>query len=821
VQELDSSLAIGSQIGDYRIIDILGAGGFGITYKAEDTVMHRLVALKEFLPQELAGRSNDASTVIPKTNCSDDYQYGLDKFLDEARTLAKFNHPNIVKAYTLVQANGTAYLVMEYVEGEALDEHLKKIHFSGNMAESRIREIIEPVLKGLAEVHKAGLLHRDIKPGNIYLQSGGDGQNNPMLIDFGAARQSVGEKSKSISAIISQGYAPPEQYTTRGKQGPFTDVYAIGAVMYYLVTGEKPIESTDRQHEIMGGEIDPLPPISSDEYTEAFIQAVIQSMVLVAKKRCQNVDQLQRILLGQGGETLQNQNSVNEDATRVIANNNSVKKPTEEKNIASDNNHQPSSPEGQSSSKKFIIIALVLMVAIGGYFGFTEYQNEQNRVKEQKKQASIALQKKQRLEIEKNDRLAKEKKEQKEAESKRLSEEKNIIATAQLGLQELGFQSPTHGKLDVRTQKAIEAFETKQGLLVTGALDEVFLEELEKSLTKQRAELLAIKKAKEKAAKLAKDKALAEQKAAKKLASELALKKKQEQDRLAAIEASKVNINVTVKPSDATILIEQKGVLFDNQSRILPGDYQVTLKRDGYKTQSHIIELSKNNYELNYQLKEYDYSSMELPVLRKGEQWKYTMGGKTSGQTVSTVIGESTYKGKAAYVLEGEAVLPIPESLRNENGYKALSKTSKINTDNNTYRSRTRTLMDKNSFEALKLEMSYGSTNSNDMDLNGEIVKGKKWPMKIGNKWETMSSNMRTYSEVVGAELVKVPAGEFYSFKVLNRTDGGSFVMDMTTWFSPEVKFMVKYEIKTSYNDKSLNLPDTTTTTELTDFTIK
>ncbi len=215
MEEIDYSLPSGTQIAEFRIIDILGVGGFGITYKAEDTRLNRLVAIKEFLPVELAARGSDSKTVMPRTNVSEDYQYGLNKFLDEARTLASFNHPNIVKILTFLEENGTAYLVMEYVEGEALDEHLKKIHFNGNMAESRIREIIEPLLKGLAQVHKAGLLHRDIKPGNIYLQSSSDASNdhgnNPMLIDFGAARQSVGEKSKSISAIISQGYAPPEQ----------------------------------------------------------------------------------------------------------------------------------------------------------------------------------------------------------------------------------------------------------------------------------------------------------------------------------------------------------------------------------------------------------------------------------------------------------------------------------------------------------------------------------------------------------------------------------------------------------------------------------
>ncbi|NQZ88163.1 MAG: protein kinase [Colwellia sp.] len=301
MEEVDYSLPAGTLISEFRIIDILGVGGFGITYKAQDTRLDRFVAIKEFLPVELAARGSDNKTVMPRTNVKGDYQYGLSKFLDEAKTLAKFNHPNIVKVLTFLKENGTAYLVMEFVEGEALDAHLKKIHFNGNMAESRIREIIEPLLKGLAQVHKTGLLHRDIKPGNIYLQSSSDASNehgnNPMLIDFGAARQSVGEKSKSISSIISQGYAPPEQYTTRGKQGAHTDIYAVGAVMYYLVTGEKPIESTDRQHEIMDELPDPLKPIEKNRsYSNALINAITQAMILRVSNRTPNVTVLQQML---------------------------------------------------------------------------------------------------------------------------------------------------------------------------------------------------------------------------------------------------------------------------------------------------------------------------------------------------------------------------------------------------------------------------------------------------------------------------------------------------------------------------------------------
>ena len=230
--------------GRYRIDGVLGEGGFGITYKAHDVELDYDVVIKEYLPQEMAARAGDSITVQARTNRVDDYGYGLSKFLDEARALAKFQHPHIVRVSNFVKSNGTAYIVMDYAEGIALDEWLK--NQPGQLSEEAILNIITPILEGLTEVHKAGLLHRDIKPGNIFLRK----QSGPMLIDFGAARHALGEHSKSISAIISQGYAPPEQYTSRGKQGPYTDLYAVGAVLYKLIIGEQPIESVDRSHDV-------------------------------------------------------------------------------------------------------------------------------------------------------------------------------------------------------------------------------------------------------------------------------------------------------------------------------------------------------------------------------------------------------------------------------------------------------------------------------------------------------------------------------------------------------------------------------------------
>ncbi len=515
MKEVDYSLPTGTQIAEFRIIDVLGVGGFGITYKAEDTRLGRLVAIKEFLPVELAARGTDSKTVMARTNVSNDYQYGLTKFLDEAKTLAKFNHPNIVRVHTFLETNGTAYLVMEYVEGQALDEHLKQIHFTGNMAESRIRDIIEPLLKGLIEVHKAGLLHRDIKPGNIYLKNNGE----PMLIDFGAARQSVGEKSKSISAIISQGYAPPEQYTTRGKQGAYTDIYAIGAVMYYLVSGTKPVESTDRQHDILGDEPDPLPVITSNNYSDAFKQAIHQAMILVAKKRCQNIVVLQQLLSGNTTDNidLKTQYQLKDETKSSDA---TVKTNAEQEtysnqiNSKSEHTSTTTNIDNKKPIKKVPALILLIVIILGGYVAFTQYQQQQvlsekaNIAKQNDNNAwqrasklnttqsyqfyidnwpqgqHIRGAKSQLIDIQAQVKLAQLNEQERIAKLKTQTR-KQQITTAQKQLKQLKYQTPLHGDLDKRTQKAIEAFEKQEGMVITGDVDDILLSSLNTAVLKQ------------------------------------------------------------------------------------------------------------------------------------------------------------------------------------------------------------------------------------------------------------------------------------------------------------------------------------------------
>ena len=224
----------------YRVEGVLGAGSFGVTYKAREVAIDRLVAIKEYMPAGIATRDPQNSSVHPISSADEEeFEWGLERFQLEASTLVSFRHPNIVPVFRFFEANGTAYMVMEYQQGQSLSQLL----MSGKkLTENEIYEIIDPLLDGLERVHMSGFLHRDIKPGNIYLRDDG----SPVLIDFGAARQALGERSRSLTRIFTPGYAPHEQYETSSNQGPWTDIYALGAVMYLLVTDTPPVDAPTR-----------------------------------------------------------------------------------------------------------------------------------------------------------------------------------------------------------------------------------------------------------------------------------------------------------------------------------------------------------------------------------------------------------------------------------------------------------------------------------------------------------------------------------------------------------------------------------------------
>ena len=232
--------------GRYRIGRVLGHGGFGITYLAWDDNLHLRLAIKEYFPRDSAGRAPDGvSLAVYSGQAGDQFTYGLDRFLEEARALAHFDqHPGIVTVKNFFRAHGTGYCVMDYVEGITLRQYLEQ-QSGGRISVADALKLLMPVMDALRAVHKEGLLHRDLAPDNIYLTADG----RIKLLDFGAARFAASEHSKSLSIILKPGYAPEEQYRSKGKQGPWTDVYGLAATFYRAITGTVPSEALDRTEE--------------------------------------------------------------------------------------------------------------------------------------------------------------------------------------------------------------------------------------------------------------------------------------------------------------------------------------------------------------------------------------------------------------------------------------------------------------------------------------------------------------------------------------------------------------------------------------------
>lgn len=268
----------------YMVGAALGEGGFGITYIGRDINLDMLVAIKEYFPSGFVSRSNKISPTIDNPTTTDRKEFfekGCEKFLQEARILAKFSgRPGIVDVRDFFDQNNTAYIVMEYLKGETLKEIL---HRNGTMPYNKVLQMLMPVFESLKEVHKKGLIHRDISPDNIMLVDIG-----AKLLDFGAARDVASMDNKSVSVILKPGYAPEEQYRTRGAQGPWTDIYALCATMYKCITGITPDDSIERNYS------DTLKPPShlAIAITPVFEAALMKGLAISHTNRYQTIDEL-------------------------------------------------------------------------------------------------------------------------------------------------------------------------------------------------------------------------------------------------------------------------------------------------------------------------------------------------------------------------------------------------------------------------------------------------------------------------------------------------------------------------------------------------
>lgn len=281
------ALPKGFSLHEYQIEQTLGIGGFGLTYLATDSNLNLKVAIKEYLPGDLAQRGEDQSVRPKAESAFESFKWGLSRFLEESRTLASFRHPNIVRVLRFFEANRTAYMVMEFVSGQPLGEWIRSRR---PLAQGAVLGIAGPLLDGLEVVHRAGFLHRDIKPSNIFMRDDG----SPVLLDFGSAR--LASSAGELTAIVTPGYAPIEQYHSQGQQGPWSDLYAFGGVLYWMITGKRPVEAVARVRQDM------LPPAAQaadrNRYGADLLTAIDWALTPHEERRPQSVPDFRAALPG-------------------------------------------------------------------------------------------------------------------------------------------------------------------------------------------------------------------------------------------------------------------------------------------------------------------------------------------------------------------------------------------------------------------------------------------------------------------------------------------------------------------------------------------
>ncbi len=277
-----NGLTKGTMIGEYEIDTILGSGGFGITYKALDHNLDRQVAIKEYFPSGIAERVDGSHVKATSAEHAEIFSWGLDRFEEEARMLARFRHTNILRVAQVMRANDTAYMVLDYLEGQTLSQRMADL--DRPLTQDEIDRLILPVLDAMETAHEREILHRDIAPKNIFLRDDGV----PILIDFGSARQSVTARTQAMTAVLTPGYAPFEQYLIDGEaQGPWTDIYALSATLYEAISGTVPPEAPERtveDHYVLSAQA-----VGTASFRQPFLQAIDWALNVRPADRPQSV----------------------------------------------------------------------------------------------------------------------------------------------------------------------------------------------------------------------------------------------------------------------------------------------------------------------------------------------------------------------------------------------------------------------------------------------------------------------------------------------------------------------------------------------------
>ncbi len=286
------ALPAGYQLGRYVLGAQLGAGSFGITYLANDTELQRQVAVKELLPRDIVSRGEDDQILAIDEADDDQWDWAQERFMQEATTVAACDHPNVLHVYETFRANGTVYMVTRYQPGQVLKSWLDGL--GRPPTESEIRSILVPILQALERVHARGFLHRDIQPQNIYLTD----SSGPLLIDFGSARQVVSSRSRPMTTIVSEGYAPFEQYAIAGHQGPWTDLYGLAAVMYHCITGQKPPGAPERAQSAGKDPCISLAAKYARQYSAELLASIDAALRIEPQQRTQSAADWLRALQG-------------------------------------------------------------------------------------------------------------------------------------------------------------------------------------------------------------------------------------------------------------------------------------------------------------------------------------------------------------------------------------------------------------------------------------------------------------------------------------------------------------------------------------------
>jgi TPR repeat protein/tRNA A-37 threonylcarbamoyl transferase component Bud32 len=358
--------------GSYRIVRVVGTGGFGITYEAEDIALSTKVALKEYYPDEFGDRDARLSVRPKSERHKQTFEWGRQSFLKEARTLARFEHPSIVRVARVFEAHSTAYMVMGFERGQSFESWLKGLGRPPTQAE--LDAIVAPLLAALQVMHAANFLHRDIAPDNIIVRADG----SPVLLDFGAARRSVAEMSRAMTGIVKAGYSPHEQYASDARlQGPWSDLYALGGTLYRAVTGFPPEEATLRVDE---DRMAPATLAAKGSYRPGFLEGIDACLKVRHSDRPRSVAQLRPMLLGSG-------------TAKPGRAERSVKAPTRAPSVPAPSVRVPQ-PAPAGPARRWGVVAAAALVIAGGAFGgygFTrwqEAQRERTSLAERAKQAA-------------------------------------------------------------------------------------------------------------------------------------------------------------------------------------------------------------------------------------------------------------------------------------------------------------------------------------------------------------------------------------------------------------------------------------------------